>query len=440
MERTVRKLKSLLLGTAGAVFIITSASGVMAADLDGDNTEYVEACKTSGFWNLPGMDICFKVGGYVKADVIASFGDIGSGAEFQTGVRTNLINQANNTRLSDGDRIAFHARQSRLNFDARSDTPYGRLRGYVEVDFFDASPDGTGTESLTNSHLVRLRHAYVQFSNLLVGQTWSTFMNTSAAFSDALDFSTTGRTFIRQAQVRWTQPLSDGLSLALAVENPETIFPFRAGAGGVGLNGKDVEQVPDVVAALKLKQKWGNVMVAGVGRQIRVIDNDGGVNGSDEAFGWAASLSGRIKVPVANSKDHIRFYGVYSDGGGRYMLGANQTVGDAYDPDPTTAGTVDLFKSWHVSASFHHWWNKNWRSRILGGMSHNDIPVSIANITPGLIEKTTYASANLIWSPYPRLDIGIEGIYAKAESIGNAVDPGLEEDVVRLQFSVKRSF
>ena len=73
--------------------------------------------------------------------------------------------------------------------------------------------------------------------------------------------------FIRQAQVRWTQPLTDSVTLSVAAENPE----FLGAASGAD-NGLDA--VPDFTVALKGKHS----LLAGgtfhLGSVIRYLDVD----------------------------------------------------------------------------------------------------------------------------------------------------------------------
>jgi hypothetical protein len=46
----------------------------------------------------------------------------------------------------------------------------------------------------------------------------------------------------------------------------------------------------------------------------------------------------------------------------------------------------------------------------------------------------------LIWSPVPRVDMGVEVLYGKVETVGNAATPSTDADAVRVQASISRSF
>ena len=68
-------------------------------------------------------------------------------------------------------------RPTRLSLDFRiPSSEFGDVRFYVEADLFG-----------TNATTPRLRHAYAQARNFLIGQTFSNFMDPDG-FPDTLDF------------------------------------------------------------------------------------------------------------------------------------------------------------------------------------------------------------------------------------------------------------
>ena len=67
-----------------------------------------------------------------------------------------------------------------------------------------------------------MRHFYGQLANVLIGQTWTTFTDVDAVPDTLDDGAPVGASKLRQAQVRYTQRLRDGQSLAFAVERPIT--------------------------------------------------------------------------------------------------------------------------------------------------------------------------------------------------------------------------
>jgi porin-like protein len=449
------KLKGLLLGTAGAVLL--SSGAALAADPPrAPERTPVWACDITGFWELPGTDICFKVGGYAKADFIFTFEDFNSGSlsaggnveELNNGALdlvanaraaagltgTGAIaanNRLNGTGNGTGDQVRFTARQTRVNFDARTNTAYGTVRAFIEGDFYG----GGGNETISNSGPLRLRHAFVQFGNLLAGQTWGTFMDLPS-LADTIDFGGAGAlSFTRETQIRWTQPLGNGISIVVAVENAENMDVRNAGLAAGGFVS---DEFPDFVAKLVIAQEWGHVELGGVVRDMRGGLAAGAAAGLapgialEDTAGWAVMLSGRINVPVANGKDDIRFNAIYSDGGTRQFLGAAlATLGNG-----GTEGVREwnargqLIESWGVSLAYRHFWSDNLRTTILGDY------IELDNVTAAASIETNWSIlGNLIWSPVPRVDMGVEVWYQEVELLN-----GFNADWVRLQVGISRSF
>ena len=92
----MNKFKTLLLGTAAATI---AATGAMAADAP-MGREPVYRCEATGFIELPGTDVCFKVGGWARLIVWAK--DDGAGD-----LTLDTVG---------GDDFGMYA-QGRLNFD-----------------------------------------------------------------------------------------------------------------------------------------------------------------------------------------------------------------------------------------------------------------------------------------------------------------------------------
>lgn len=339
---------------------------------------------------IPGTNFDFKFGGYAKADFIYSSGDEASGAE------DLFVVPLINTRDGDGsdDQVKVHARQSRINFEvANPDTAFGPVRAFVEGDFFGAG----GNEVISNSTSLRLRHAYGQLGNLLAGQTWTTFMDVSA-IPGTLDFEGPGaESFIRQAQFRYTFPIAAGTTLALAVENPEGRVLNAAGAT---VHGED--DFPDVVAQLRTSGKWGHLQLAGVGRNITAPDGASG-----DEVGFALGLTGTLNIPTG-VKDKIQFGAYYADGGSRYIL---DTAIAGYDAavNPVT-GNISTVEARSIYAALTHFWTPSIRSTVVGSFVEFDSPSFAANTT---FDESRYFVGNLVWSPIPRVDLGIEALYGE---------------------------
>ena len=414
-------LKALLAGTVAAGLMSTTA---FAADLDVEPAkEYVEVGSFKGSILLPGTGISFKTGGYTKGDVIVSFNDFAPGGG--QGV-AELLNLGPNGG-SGGDRVRFHALQSRLNFDARTTTDLGSARAFLEVDLFNTA----GNEGFSNSANPRLRHAFAELGldnlggTLLIGQTWTNFGDLNS-FANTLDFNgPNAQVFIRQAQVRWTQPLTDSITLSVAAENPE----FLGAVSGAD-NGFD--QVPDFTAALKGKHSLlagGTFHLAGVVRVLEVdtTANPGAPTATDIGFGFTFGTTIGL-----TSSTKLGFQASYGEGNGRYI----QFGGAAAVAAP--GGTeLDILRQAGVLGWVQHKWTPKLQSNaVFGHYANLEGAISDIGSETGLTTRSQqYAALNLIYSPRGNINLGVEGSYVNDDLIGGGSD-----DLFRLQTSLQFSF
>ncbi|MEM8798424.1 MAG: DcaP family trimeric outer membrane transporter, partial [Pseudomonadota bacterium] len=392
----------------------------LAADLDIEPAkEYVEVCPNSGFRGailLPGTGICFKVGGYAKADFIFTFDDF-AGPATATGVSGGeLLFDPNTLGGVGGDRSVFHARQSRINFDARTTTDLGSARAFIEWDLFNTA----GTETFSNSANPRLRHAFVELGidslggSLLAGQTWGTFGDLGS-YANTLDFNgPNAQTFTRQAQIRWTQPITESTTIQVAAENPDFANEGDAGAG--------FDAVPDFVIALKNRNAFGNFHLSGV---FRYLDPDQGAGAviDDEAFGYGVQFAGTINV---GDKDKFRFQVNFGDGIGRYIQqGGAAAIGVGTD--------LETLQQFGVIGSYQHFWSDKLQSNLVGGY-YSNFDTGLTGV--GSVDDQIYAAVNLIYSPRGNVNLGIEGLYGRNNLVGIADS----DDAFRVQTSVQFSF
>jgi hypothetical protein len=175
-----------------------------------------------GSFLVPGTDSSLKIYGNARVDATYDF------ATRSNDIRNNDWASAvfaqpldtNSANLQRKGQFYATARASRFGIVTNTPSKWGDLEVKLEGDF-NAPNDYMG-ELGSNGTQFRLRHAYGRWGNLLVGQTWSNFIDLRS-YPDTVDFNPTGNvTLIRQAQLRYTLPLG-GSSLAFSVENPESL-------------------------------------------------------------------------------------------------------------------------------------------------------------------------------------------------------------------------
>jgi hypothetical protein len=121
----------------------------------------------------------------------------------------------------------------------------------------------------------------------------------------------------------------------------------------------------------------------------------------------------------------------------RFAVSAGNAIGrysDGFFPDGivTAEGRVELPRQAGWYAAYRHFWSDAWRSSVvLSGASERN-PAG----TPGATNKSTQsAHANLIFTPAPGTDIGVELIRASRET-----EDRQKGHLDRVQLSAKYAF
>lgn len=367
-------------------------------------------------------DTKFIFSGYIKMDAMYtkySDGDLSAGS----GLRDFHIPGAIPVGgISEGTDLDAHAKETRIHFETQTGLDNGEsIITAVELDFL--LPVG-GNERVSNSYDPRLRHAFIKWNrgdrgSWLFGQYWDTFM--IIVLPEDLDFIGTaeGTTFGRNPQVRWT---SGSGRWEVAVENPEsTITPF----GGGGRIVTDDNATPDIVGRYNHKFRNGSLSVAAIARQISIdLSSQGSAGVDDDVTGFGVSVGGKFNV---GAQDDIRFMLTTGSGLGRYF-GLNFANGAVVD----ASGNLEAIDSTGGFIGYRHCWTAGckWRSNI------NYSTISVDNDTAltgtGVSKSASSVSANLLYSPHPKLTFGVEYMHADRE-----IESGLDGDMDRLQFSAK---
>lgn len=372
----------------------------------------VTAGTTPGSFKLPGSETSVKFGGYVKADLIYSDSSAGEGSTLDQLLVPGSIPLTDDTE--DGQ-ITLHARQTRLNFATSTPTAWGDLKTFVEADFFGAN----GNEVVSNSNGLRTRHAFGSLGGLLVGQTWSTFMD-AGSLPETLDFGgPVGELFIRQTQVRWTEGF-DGGSWSVAAESPESFLTTASAAGGANA-ATDDDKVPDLVARLDFNTSVGRYALAAMARNIRVDK----VTGADDQWGGALAAYG--VVPTVG-KDTFQFSLTAGNALGRYI-----GQGVFTDGDVDAAGELSLNDQWGAILAYRHFWADNLRSTLALSTARASTPSGAT--TANMNESADTAHLNLLWSPVTNTTFGLELIHARRETAD-----GRNGELNRVQTSAQYNF
>jgi len=153
------------------------------------------------------------------------------------------------------------------------------------------------------------------------------------------------------------------------------------------------------------------------------VDSAAAPASREQKWGGAFGVNG--VVPLAG-KDDVRFSAYYGNAIGRYSVGFFPDA--ALDGD----GHLALSRQWIALAALRHWWTPTLRSTLaLSGVgAHNP------EGTAGTVNKAAQsAHANLIWSPVPQANLGLEYLSANRE-----IENGQRGRLNRLQMSAQYLF
>lgn len=360
---------------------------------------------------LQGTDVKFS--GYFKVDAMFSNYSDGSlssqnlGRDFYVPSLTPVGGAEESTQFD------AHIKQTRFNITTNTKTAEGdSIKGVLEFDFL-VTPGGN--ERVSNSYVPRVRHAFISYQGWTVGQTWTTFQDVKT-LPESVDFvgTTDGVVFGRQALVKYTTGAWE-----FALENSEsTITPFGGGARIVSDDGA----VPDAVVRYTHTADWGHVSVAGIFRQL-TLEVPGAIDDSVTSAG--ISLNSKINV---GEKDDIRLSFTTGSGLGRY-IGLNTVNGAVID----ASGNLETIDSAAYTVAYRHVWNNKMRSSFSYSALSVDNDVALTGLSA--TESTYSVSANLLYSPTPKITVGGEVKQATRE-----IETGADGDMTRVQFTMKYAF
>lgn len=267
--------------------------------------------------------VAFGIGGYVKATTSYDFAGIANDIDFVTydiPVPKGDFNKS---------QILMDASTSRLFFKlVGQNRVLKKFSAYIETDFRG------------NNYSLRLRQAYLSFRGMIMGQTWSTFVDL-AAIPPTIDFEgPTASVAARNVQFRYSIPFKDKWEFAIALENPN----YSATLNDYVQIAK--QRCPDIPMYLQYKWKNGShLRFSGILRGMRynnLLNAEGRT-----AFGWGVQMSG---IANMSSKFTLYYQGVYGKGISKYIndLGGNNLDlaisenGGELKPIPVAGGVMGL--------------------------------------------------------------------------------------------------
>ena len=356
-----------------------------------------------GFFLIPGTQSMLRVGGFARTDLIHDFQPAGNNSMFVTSSIPTGPNPGN-------DNTSMSIVPSRLSFEFRNNPSFGGpMRIYYENDF---------ANNPNNIPAFRLRHFYGQWSNVLVGQTWSAFQDADA-FPDTVDFKgPNAMTFRLQPLIRYTHAINKENNIALSVEQPGTEASGTVNTPTGPIAVTPTTPIPDFVLKYRYEESRFHIQNSWLFRSL------GGFAGSqteNQVFGWGGMLS---VAGTVYKKDNIIAQGTFGEGIGRYINDLN--AGSGSDVGFATPGGLKALPTYGGFVAYQHYWDERWRSTATYGY----LRVNQANgALPSDFKETQYAEGNLMFRPGGGFTIGAALLYGQ-----HVVVDGSRADVFRLNF------
>ncbi len=395
-------MKSLLLGSAAA---LVAVAGAQAADLPvkAKPVQFMKICSLYGvgFYYIPGTDMCLKIGGWVRAEY--AYGDNGNMTWGPFNGNSNNRGTSNSTWRARGY----------ITADARNQTEYGTVRGYIAVGL---STSNVGTDSASNTFSAN--RAFIQWAGFTFGlaQSFYDFYSVPAtSYWGSFPASDTGDP--GWMVLGYTAQFGNGFSATLAAEM-RRMTSISADATPVGTSGSGYGgfQAPDVVANLRVDQAWGSAQVMGALHQVNGLyySLNGILAHPDDELGFAVGAGIKLNAPMIGQGDYLQAQVNYTEGALKYIFQTptsnwskqdGSELGLGFLSDGIFGGTVvgvnttpvELTTAWGVNAAYEHFWNPRWRTSLYGGyaaVSYNDRANAIMCSFAGSANGTGFGTGN----------------------------------------------
>ena len=384
-----------------------------------------------GAFRVPGTELSLRLYGFAELNWVHDFGADNSDQDYSTFAPYMPLDGTAEGNRKNRDYLT--GRTSRLGLEAATPTPFGALGVKLEGDFNNEPRTGNAalygdarnvfTQQATNSYGFRVRHLYGQVGGLLVGQTWSTFMDVDN-FPETVDYNgPIGATFIRQPMIRFAYGTAFGTFTA-SIENSSSYVLDETGA----VFASSLSRVPDAILRWDKGYDWGALSLRGITQELR-FDDGAGTEATKRGFGAAASASFKVR-----GKDFLALQVTGGDGIGRYLNYIEGAIYDAATDAIRVERAVGAVAGYQLKAA--DWVRVNFVYGVTRNFDNDYTRLAAASGIDagrfGVNRTVQQAHMGPIFTPVKGVDLGLEGIWAQRETLA-----GEKGDDLRFNFSAK---
>ena len=319
-----------------------------------------------------------KIYGNIRAD---------AGYQIKGGPNDRPYNQIANVALEGQpgytDQIKTTLGATRLGLDFKAPVADESLTAKLEVDFL-GSGDG-----------LRIRHAYLNYHDWLLGQTWSNFAPPDY-IPDTVDAMTyTGGAIKRTPQVRYTHKFTPTHNLVVALEDPK--------------DSSSSMRLPALTARLN-HQVLDNVQLG-----LRGMVNEKRTS-ADTTTAWGVGVGSKIDLTERTTlkADYYHVKGdssfVLSTNSG-FVVDSDKNIVDENEFDSIIIGLTQKF-------------NEQWRGTLGYGYMRADASDNYLKHATGNINESLWQTwANVFYSPVKPLSFGVEYTIGERETFARPQQP-----------------
>ena len=395
-------------------------------------------------FRVPGADTQVRLYGFAK---VSGYFDAGPRNQTDAPLPGGIPLTASRADRQGGE-FSMSGRFSRFGVDTRTLTDWGTLETRIEGDFGGGSPT-------TSNAVFRLRQAWAELGNerfrVLAGQANSLW--NEGLFETLIDATNLNQSFIRQAQLRATFRVADGLTGQVSLEAPDTQFTSANGvttpdSSSFGSPSPAFNGAPDLLGRLTWRQDGLELGGRAMLRQLQMKPGTDAVPapvGDRSATGWGLAAHARLPlrwVAEGFGPDELLAMGYYGEGIGRYFPAGTNGQDAVSNLGLANAGGLrfDTVPAWGATLAYRRFWTPTLRSHLTYAYARQDFPSYTLGFTPGsasaigLNRDVQQVFANLIWSPFGSLrdglfgagwlDVGVEYVFTRRDVYGGAAATG----------------